>query len=155
MTTFTLLGTVSHGTLRYQDLIPAFLDVLTRLDAEKADKIRGGIPAEAFEDDNHEFWLSEEASYILNEDLFDELNNHAPDFVYFGTQIGDGSAFGFWIDYDAIQEAVVNGEAIFADEIPEDEPQDDITIVFVGNENKVSSMWQYYDGQWHEVWSVY
>lgn len=155
MTTFTLLGTVSHGTLRYQDLIPAFLDVLTRLDAEKADKIRGGIPTEAFEDDNHEFWLSEEASYILNEDLFDELNNHAPDFVYFGAIEGDGADFGFWMDYDGIREALRNNEAIISEEPPTAPPEDEVNIVFVGaNEYDITSMWKWDGDAWHEVWGT-
>lgn len=52
-------------------------------------------PAYAMEDDDSEWWDTMEAIDFLNE-LYDLLNEHAPDGCYFGAHEGDGSDFGFW-----------------------------------------------------------
>jgi hypothetical protein len=50
------------------------------------------------------FWDSEQASYLLNESVFDALNEVAPENTSFGSSEGDGASFGFWEndleDYD-------------------------------------------------------
>ena len=74
--TFHDVGSVSHGTMREQDLIPCFIDVLAGFDEDWANEIQGEIPPNAFDDDDHWFWNTERASAIL-EDLFDALNEHA------------------------------------------------------------------------------
>ena len=89
------IGTVIHGTHRTQDLIPAYLDVLKECDVNEYNKYIDEIPEYAFDDLDCEFWNSETAQYIL-EELFDLLNQHAPENCYFGAHVGDGSDFGFW-----------------------------------------------------------
>lgn len=85
------IGTISWGTLRNQDLLGKFARELewltnaTRTDAETK------LIADADSVDPD----TEEASEIVNE-LFDALNEHAPDGCYFGSTEGDGSDFGFW-----------------------------------------------------------
>lgn len=85
-------GTVSHGTLREEDLIPAFLDALAGLGCQDADvaEIRRRV-----EGGDYDF-TSEDAIWDLNDVLFDRLNDHAPEGHYFGAHPGDGSDFGFW-----------------------------------------------------------
>ena len=39
--------------------------------------------------------------YII--ELIDALDEHSPPYCYFGTHIGDGSDFGFWVDFDSIE----------------------------------------------------
>jgi hypothetical protein len=95
-----LYGTISHGTLRPQDLIPAFLGALRTLNPAAYDQLMLGsghppIPSYAIEDDDAEFWESEDAQWIL-EDLTDRLGESAPEGHYFGALEGDGSDFGFW-----------------------------------------------------------
>ncbi len=86
--------TVSRATLRPQDLIPVFLTVIK--DTAEYVQIMNFVPAHALEDDEAEWWESEDASYFLNETLWDILNLYAPDGYYFGNTEGDGSDFGYW-----------------------------------------------------------
>lgn len=88
-----LYGTVIHGTLRSQDLVPAFMRLLKAL--RKPTGI-STIPREARNDESHPWWDSEDCAYFLNETLFDKLNECAPEGFYFGAHPGDGSDFGFW-----------------------------------------------------------
>lgn len=47
-----------------------------------------------------EFWAAEEDSedraFLLNETIWDEMNDIAPEGTYFGAHPGDGSDYGFW-----------------------------------------------------------
>ena len=102
-------GSVSSGTLRPEDLIPAFLNTLddlkeaysldqsvseadrvatiARLDTEMG-RIEQRMQAPGY-------WDSEDVEYDIDF-LTDELNNFAPEGCYFGTHPGDGADFGFW-----------------------------------------------------------
>ena len=108
------IGTVIHGTLRPQDLIPAFLDEVRDRAPEHYTQLCaspfGPIPAHAMEDDEAEWWNSEEASYLL-EELQDLLSECAPAYCYFGAHEGDGSDFGFWPDWSALDDAIHDGDA--------------------------------------------
>lgn len=78
---------VSHGTLVTDDLIKSFLDVLQRYDPENYRR----LAAEDFR-----LTDSYDRTVFLNEDLFDAMNDIAPEGCYFGSHPGDGSDFGFW-----------------------------------------------------------
>lgn len=94
-----LAGTVSSGTYRRQDLIPAFLDALAIAYPAAYAQITvngDGIPAYvADEGDSSEWWESEDADNLLDE-LFEQLYAAAPEGMYFGAHPGDGADFGFW-----------------------------------------------------------
>lgn len=89
-----LNDSVSWSTLRPQDLIPAFLDVLKH--TPEYVQMMNVVPSYAIEDDDADWWDSDECSFFLNETLFDTLNNYAPDGYYFGSHEGNGSDFGYW-----------------------------------------------------------
>lgn len=97
------LGTVISGTLRPEDLIPAFADELRRR--------RFCAWSEASINNNPELWeeiaclleaadsadgASEDAVELVWE-LADALNEFAPEGAYFGAHPGDGPDFGFWM----------------------------------------------------------
>jgi len=89
------IGSISHGTLRPQDLIPAFLDAVETY-APAMIAPFPFVPAHVEDGgDSSDWWDSEEAQGKLDE-LFDILSEHAPDGCYFGAHEGDGSDFGFW-----------------------------------------------------------
>ena len=96
---FPVEVSVSHGTLRNQDLIPAFLDAVSFLAPAVYEQMTMGmhpcVPQYAWEDDDHEWWYTESAYWVL-EQLDETLNDYAPDGFYFGAHEGDGSDFGFW-----------------------------------------------------------
>ncbi len=102
-------GSVSHGTMKTDDLIPAFLnhldyikeqysfdqsipEVIRCANISRLDTAMGQIEQRMNEDD---YFESEDADYDL-EFLFDELDNFAPDNHYFGAHTGGGSDYGFW-----------------------------------------------------------
>ena len=78
------LGTVIHGTHRPTDLIPTFLYELKK-HTDVIPQFENGDCVQ---------------EYII--ELIDALNEHSPPYCYFGTHEGDGSDFGFWVDWDLI-----------------------------------------------------
>jgi hypothetical protein len=109
---FPLIGSVSHGTMRNEDLIPVFADTLESLLKNKSDEGSGvwgscrDLIAAAREIED---FGSENADEVLN-DLFGALDCFAPPFFYFGSNLGDGSDFGFWFSSEAFEDAVHAGE---------------------------------------------
>lgn len=88
-------GTISFGTLRNEDLIPAFIDEILYYDKDNefANHLSSVIHSETRNES--EYWQSEEASFDL-EELFDILDSMAPDDMYFGSHPDDPADFGFW-----------------------------------------------------------
>lgn len=86
-------ASVSHGTMRPQDLIPRFTEVIR--DASEYIQMMNIVPAHAAGNDTAEWWYSDEANFHLA-DLIDVLDSYAPDGYYFGTHPGDGSDYGYW-----------------------------------------------------------
>jgi hypothetical protein len=85
-------GSISHGTMRDEDLIPAFIDELPAGDA-RVEYVR------RWEQDckNPDGSIRDrgECGHLL-EDLFNALDAAAPAGHYFGSHPGDGSDYGFW-----------------------------------------------------------
>jgi len=75
---------VSQGTLRPVDLVESILDFLDSIGYPEIWSLR----EQALEE--------EDLTYFLNEDLWDLMNEIAPEGTYFGSHEGDGSLIGFW-----------------------------------------------------------
>lgn len=107
MKTVDFSGTVSEGTMRPQDLLPAIMDVLREYYPEAYQLVTSIVISEfniAYRNlrniGEHIAWQSEEMSWIVNEVAWDAMNEIAPDSYYFGAHPGDGANYGFWlIDY--------------------------------------------------------
>lgn len=116
------IGSVSHGTLRAEDLIPTFLDTLGTLggsDAVSAACRSAVFPSHVNVPEgpapNYGYTWSDAESpetraYLESDDaaddirqLVDALNELAPAYVYFGTHAGDGSDYGYWPSWDSIE----------------------------------------------------
>jgi len=128
MSTVDFTGTVSEGTMRARDLVPAFMDVLAKYAPDVWLRIKSdiasefnilnydclfGLDGECNQEgycghclhndspgnctlDRDDVWYSEMMSWILNEDIWDAMNDITPDGCYFGAHPGDGSDYGFW-----------------------------------------------------------
>lgn len=114
-------GTVIHGTMRAQDLVPAFMDFYCehvsrtaaehiRRDWHEVKKLWWKDHPEhdvtlscVADEDNEAFWSSGTVQAFLNEDLMDLLQDACPPYTYFGTTEGDGSDYGVWIDNCAVE----------------------------------------------------
>jgi hypothetical protein len=81
---------VSSGTMRDEDVIPAMISTLSEIVPSVAARYQQRWNAIVASDQQE----TEEASW-LSDDLYDELNNRAPEGCYFGAP-GDGADYGFW-----------------------------------------------------------
>jgi len=103
------LGSISTGTLRPEDLIPAFNNALTQIhdghyyDIDEMMDDETGNAAEFGKQPSHD-----ELQRRVVDRLMDELQDACPQFVYFGTHEGDGADFGFWPDSNSLDEALYN-----------------------------------------------
>lgn len=100
-------GTVSHGTMRPQDILPACMDVLAEYAPDAYGNLVDAIRDSAemtyeslIANDDSDWWRSDDCDWILNEDIWLAMQDIAPDGFYFGSHPGDGSDFGFWSDDD-------------------------------------------------------
>lgn len=107
-------SSLSHGTLRPEDLGPAFADELDRLrearvaprattervpvdwvrEVGDADRLLGEF--EGLRQGRGEDWVAVEGVGEVLDGLADALDRWAPPGFYFGASMGDGSDFGFW-----------------------------------------------------------
>jgi hypothetical protein len=127
MKNLVTLGSVSHASLRTEDLIPRFIKALdiikdnlaapgpTKEPPEETqqrvqlvgalDSYLGSLERRIAEPGYYE---SERANYDL-EELQEHLNYYTPPFVAFGPHEGNSSDFGFWVDWNAVNNALADG----------------------------------------------
>jgi len=124
------IGSVSTGTLRTEDLLPAFADELSVMEmSETGVKLLRevedflGAPNDSFllfpSFGTLPDWESEKAGFLMDE-LFDALNEYAPPHMQFGAHDGDGADFGWWpTDFENCHTVSIdqgkNGEGTFID----------------------------------------
>jgi hypothetical protein len=118
------IGTIIHATMRPQDVVPALMDALNTLDPKRYQALLESADSGYREQctpqdgeqptligiayhtagciagidlcDDDPWWDSEDCLYFLNDELWEALNEYAPDGCYFGAHPGDGSDYGFW-----------------------------------------------------------
>lgn len=87
----TVNRTIIRATARPEDLIPAFLTELFKVDPKQAARILNEVFA-----DLPESYLRSEPAVLILHDLVDLLDANAPSGYYFGVTEGDSSDYGFW-----------------------------------------------------------
>jgi len=105
------VGSVSSGTMRPEDLIPTFTGELLSIDRNnKVGNHVNRILNKSNADQLQEYFDSEDSGYDLDA-LFDELNNVCDlPYVHFGSHEGDGSDYGFWIEYNEVEDDAKYGD---------------------------------------------
>lgn len=111
------IGSISHGTLRDEDLFEAFGNELewqiqrngehfskpeNFQDRDRLNALHGDY-LDAYEEDGETIKWDVDASELIDS-LSEALNEFAPPYCYFGAHYGDRSDFGFWPSHDAIDE---------------------------------------------------
>ena len=123
-------GSISHGTMRPIDLIPTFMNILKKEAPQRAQEIlqnypdldealtalEGGVEDEAYFD-------SEEAVEVLNNEIWDAMQEIAPEGHYFGSHPGDGSDYGYWSSDDEEPALTVDDEELYENKKPLKESQ--------------------------------
>jgi hypothetical protein len=136
---------LSYATMRPEDLIPTFMDFLhdVKDDCQIATEV-DDAQAEVDELETYnakgygEYYQSQEdADWVLNEDIWDILNDIAPRFTYFGAHEGDGSAYGFWTDREAFMEHIQDVISIVNDNLDGGDVDFDQIKLVIRNVNKL------------------
>ena len=96
---------LSHGTMRDQDLVKSFMDFMREnLPNEYAAIVAESENVKLVSDSlNEPEDDSEQAGFFINEVLFETIDRYAPLGHSFNSHPGDGSDYGFWQaddDYD-------------------------------------------------------
>jgi len=105
------LGTISHGTMRVQDTMPALLSALDgiRLSAADRQTCNGiqrsldawiAVDAKAYRDSQGP-WDADDLLFDLETEMYDTLiplaESYVPDYCGIGSHPGDGSDLGVWV----------------------------------------------------------
>jgi hypothetical protein len=161
------IGSISHGTLKTNDLLSAFISEMESLMLVNGDFFSKpenfssrdllnnliGEAQDCFGDDGEIKEDSEDlAEQLVNEDFPDKFGEYfAPSFCYFGTHPGDGSDFGFWpIDIEEIKEQVE-----FVSSESQEWPDDDFKGEFLHiNERGNCTLYVRENGKDREIWSL-
>lgn len=109
------IGSISHGTLRPQDLSSAILDVWP--EEEKGTKLHKEL---------QDISRSEMCAEEIISDAIDTLQEYAPAFCYVGMHEGDGSDLGVWPDFDAIDWAEREGDLVKISDLSELDGREDV-----------------------------
>jgi len=122
------IGSISHGTLRTQDLLTACADEIDKiLDTDSGettytarlsvmtirDSARGCAAALEARDDHDETPAIDDLDSIADETLqecYELLSECTPAYCYFGAHAGDGSDLGCWPDMGQIEADLESGE---------------------------------------------
>lgn len=140
------IGSISTGTLRTEDLLDAFLSAAENLKLTRQERATVRGVRKRYEEEQD----SEEAGYDL-EEVTTILENHAPDFCYFGTLEGDGANFGCWPSWDAIDYAAHDGTLARSSALPADGGVGHYLDV---NDHGNATLYRRAGNRWVEVWSV-
>ena len=142
------LGSISSGTLRTLDLLEAFA---SEAEARCGDMATRAVSTAHRYLDPDAVVDDEQVQETLDELQF-LLEDSCPPFVYFGTLEGDGADFGFWPDFDAIDESCArkHHRRTHNPDTGEITLEDEDVIVHVSDHGNVTVM----DMERNVIWSV-
>jgi hypothetical protein len=145
------IGSVSCGTMRHEDLIPAFLyeagqHRLSKANRAEVRRIEAASKVEGYYD-------SEESYYDMVESLMEILESVAGPFFYFGSHPGDGADYGFWLS-EEWEESLTDDGGIKVSDLAE-VPADHVGYVAVVNDHgNVTLYTRLRNGKLREEWAI-
>lgn len=160
MSTNTLpFGSISHGTLREEDILPALLDALESVDEPRCNAIRSDwdyllLPIAEYgieEMLGNNDCMCDSASSLIDT-LYDALQDYTPPYAYCGAHQGDGSDIGVWIDEMLLQEDIHGGVVLSCGEdVPDFPLRSEHAYAYVVNDHGNATL---YDFNGMVVWEV-
>lgn len=137
---YAQFGSISHGTMRAEDLCDTFAWELSTL-ARRAGRIREF--SELIKDAR-----TKPDDDVVN-DLVDALQEFAPPYGYFGAHPGDGSDYGFWM-YEDMQSDFDGLQVSDTSEVPRGYSGEVLHVNDHGN----MTLYRYARGRAYEVWGI-
>jgi hypothetical protein len=141
------LGTVSHGTMREEDLIPTFIEEFNR-QSPRLRSHRTTVSRINKASQRKGYFNTDEPIEDLNI-LFDILDHYTLPGFYFGSHPGDGSDYGYWL-IDSFQEEFDGLEVSDLSEVPTGYSGEVLHVNDHGN----MSLYYYSRGKGTEVWGI-
>lgn len=138
-------GSISSGTMQPRDLIPAFAYELQAL-AEADEHVELIAEANTWEEDDEN---TEDMADDILQELFDALQEAAPQYGYFGAHPGDGADYGFWLSEAALSQF----DGLRVDDTSE-VPADYSGEVLHVNDHGNMTLYAANKGELTEVWGV-
>lgn len=158
------MGTVISGTLRSEDLIPAFIDELkthrhSRLyrqcrHGELVKRVSTAVDFDNNHADSSPYFESTDADNDL-EDLMNALDLYAAPYHYFGAHPGNGSDFGYWLqEWEDVKQQIEDGGGMVVNGLDEVPPTFRGEVAVVNDHGNVTLYHKSPYRQPTEVWSV-
>jgi hypothetical protein len=156
------LGSYSSGTMRPEDLIPAFLSAaedlrLSREDRQALNEIRAAFATYSEDDPDKTSDTYDPADDL--DALFDLLGNYTPDYTYFGAHPGDGADYGVWIVDGLLHGRDYDGEVHKSDNLPGEDADEmrkarESSHWLHVNDHGNATLYRRAGNRWIEVWAV-
>jgi len=156
------IGTISSGTLRLEDLLPALLSELSALRLSRAD--RATVRTIARRSENIEdYYESDDPDGTSAADDYQDLvilaDNYCPDYCYFGSTEGDGAEIGIWPISDLLRDnrqTSYDGEVWRGreNETPSAAVPRDYAYFLAVNDHGNATLYRRSGRTWTEVWAV-
>jgi hypothetical protein len=171
------LGTISHGTMRVQDTMPALLSALDGIKLSAADRqtcdgvqrcLDTWIAADDEETDSDNaadaddllFDLSVSAEVEMNETLIPLAEGYVPDYCYVGSHPGDGSDLGVWPCQDLFDDTTQGSYDGYCWRLRENNHPTDETIpadmshALAVNDHGNATLYRRSGSRWMECWAI-
>ena len=134
------IGSISHGTMRPEDLRDAIYWECKYLRMSREDRREVNAMMRASDEDLPDYVDS----------MFDVLNDYCPVYCYFGATEGDGSDYGCWPCIDQIEEDLEEGAIVRYNDMPKGYTGTAVDISDHGN----VTLYHVTRGRAREVWCI-
>lgn len=138
---FANIGSISHGTMKKEDLIPSFCEELRYMGHRSKELTR------IEKSQNKKGYFESEDSDFDLESLFNMMDEHSLPYFYFGSHIGDGSDFGYWLsesiadDFDGLKVEDLNDiDSKYTGEVLEINERGNMTL-YIAKRGKLKEVW--------------
>ena len=142
------LGSISSGTLRAEDLFENFLQTIENywhlFSIEDQRKIEQIVDETL---DNQ----TEKNIEVTLDAFWDILDDLSPKYCYFGANEGDGACYGFWPEWDQIEQDIYDAELVQVDDLSK-APKTGICLLT--NDHGNTTLYRMENGEPNEIWSI-